>query len=256
MAAMNIDVDTHAETGATATSAPGGGEPERKDHFLQLMFFRASPTAHAPHGEVLRQRATGAFAPLRNWRSQAGDHYTLPTVTPSGPVRPDSPATDVMTDLRRIRAVTIDVAASIVEANRVMVDRGVRALFVVDDARHVAGIVTASDLLGERPMQFAHARGIRHDEVGVRDLMTPADRLEALQLRDVLAARVGDVVATLRFAGRQHALVVDDQSEPGRQTICGMFSLTQIGRRLGLPPQQVHDIARTFAEIEALIAAH
>jgi hypothetical protein len=35
-----------------------------------------------------------------------------------------------------------------------------------------------------------------------------------------------------------------------------MFSLPQIGRRLGIPPQQVHDIARTFAEIEALIAPY
>jgi CBS-domain-containing membrane protein len=132
----------------------------------------------------------------------------------------------------------------------------VRALFAVDEARQVLGVITATDLFGERPMQFAQGRGIRHDEVAVRDIMTPADRLEVLQLRDVLAARVGDVVATLRFAGRQHALVVDGQGVPGRHTICGVFSLTHIGRSLGIPAQQVHDIARTFAEIEALIASH
>jgi len=81
------------------------------------------------------------------------------------------------------------------------------------------------------------------------------DRLEVLHLDDVMTARVGDVVATLRRSGRQHALVVDT-AEGTAPVICGMFSLTQIGRRLGIPPQQVHDIARTFAEIEALIASH
>ncbi|HJU21904.1 MAG TPA: CBS domain-containing protein [Casimicrobiaceae bacterium] len=161
-----------------------------------------------------------------------------------------------MTDLKRVSAVTIDRYASIVEANRMMVARGVRALFVADETRQVLGIITATDVLGERPMQFAQARGVRYDEIAVRDIMTPAERLEVLQLSDVLIARVGDIVATLRAAGRQHALVVDPAAEPATaRTICGMFSLTQIGRRLGIPVQQVHDIARTFAEIEALIAS-
>lgn len=253
---------SHSTTGIAATvdvtTPPAHEAPEagHKDHFLQLMFFRASRARHEPPGEPLRQPTTGAFAPLRNWRAQIGEHYDLPAAAAGSPVRPDSPATEVMTDLRRISAVTVDAGASIVEANRVMVARGVRALFVVDEGRRVLGIITATDLLGERPMQFAQGRGIRHDEVAVRDIMTPADRLEVLQLRDVLAARVGDVVATLRFAGRQHALVVDGQGVPGRHTICGMFSLTQIGRSLGLPAQQLHDIARTFAEVEALIASH
>jgi len=106
-------------------------------------------------------------------------------------------------------------------------------------------------------MRFAQARGIRHGEVLVRDIMTPSDRLEILERDAVSHARVGDVVATLRFAGRQHALVVESSPEaPGNEkTIIGIFSLTQIARQLGVPPQQVHDIARTFAEIEAVIAS-
>ncbi|HEX6138118.1 MAG TPA: CBS domain-containing protein [Casimicrobiaceae bacterium] len=233
--------------------APHG--PAHKDHFLQLMFFRASRGGYESLGEPIPQR-TGDYAPLPNSRVGAGEGCDLPIPDAAYPVRLDSPATEVMTDLRRVSAVTIGPGASIVEANRGMVARSVRALFVVDETRQVLGIITATDILGERPVQFAQARGIRHDEIAVRDIMTPAERLEMLQLRDVLGARVGDVVATLRFAGRQHALVVEaDETTPGRRTISGMFSLTQIGRRLGIPAQQVHDIARTFAEIEALIAA-
>jgi hypothetical protein len=231
-------------------------EAERKDHFLQLMFFRASRIGGDPHAEPLDQHSTGEFGPLRNSRARLGQRFDLPAAPKSAPVRPDSRATDVMTDLRQFTPVTIGPDAPIAEANRAMVARGVRALFVVDDARQVLGIVTATDILGERPMQFAQARSIRHDEVVVRDIMTSADRLELLEWRDVLRARVGDVVATLRLSGRQHALVVEaDEVTPGRRTICGMFSLTQIGRRLGIPTQHVHDIARTFGEIEALIAA-
>ena len=68
---------------------------------------------------------------------------------------------------------------------------------------------------------------------------------------------MGDVVATLRLAGRQHALVVEEVADApsGQVTVRGIFSLTQIARQLGIPSQQVHDIARTFAEIEAAIGS-
>jgi hypothetical protein len=81
--------------------------------------------------------------------------------------------------------------------------------------------------------------------------MTPAPRLEALDFRDVRAAKVGHVVATLRQSGRQHALVTDPD---GR--IRGIFSATQIARQLGVDAQSVNptEIAQTFSEIEALLA--
>jgi hypothetical protein len=70
-------------------------------------------------------------------------------------------------------------------------------------------------------------------------------------------ARVGDIVATLKVAGRQHALVVEtiDEAITAQRSVCGIFSLTQIAWQLGIPPQQIHDIARTFAEIQAAIAS-
>ena len=153
--------------------------------------------------------------------------------------------------------MTIDPRASIDDVNTLMVARGVRALFVVEDARKLAGIITFTDIQGEKPLQVAAARGMRRDELTVRELMTRADRLEVLDLREVQQARVGDIVATLRAAGRQHALVAEvtgESSASGEHTVRGMFSLTQIARQLGIPPQPAHDIAKTFAEIEAAIA--
>jgi hypothetical protein len=226
-----------------------------KDNFLQLMFFQASDRSGQVAPIAARPLATGDYTPLSHTRAKPGDHYHLPVPSATARVGIDSPATEVMTDLRRVNAVTIDPDKSIVEANQAMIAHRVRALFVVVDARQVAGIITSTDILGERPIQFAQERGFRHDEIVVRDIMTPADRLEILDFRDVQGARVGDVVATLRIAGRQHALVVETDEGDRQQTVRGIFSLTQIARQLGISPQQVHDIARTFAEIEAVIAS-
>jgi CBS domain-containing protein len=259
MAARSTDPHDAPQSPATAPSHEAtAGEEGHKDHFLQLMFFQASHPSGEPRGDPHPGQLTGAFAPLRHSGTMAAGRYDLAAPGSASAVGPRSPAIEVMTDLRRVSAVTVERGLSIAEANRMMIARGVRALFVVDDARRVLGIVTATDILGERPVQFAQAREIRYDEVTAGDIMTPAERLEVLDLRDVMRARIGDIVATLRSVARQHALVAEAArgAPAGQWTICGIFSLTQIGRRLGIPPQQIHDIARTFAEIEALIASH
>jgi hypothetical protein len=229
----------------------------KDDNFLKMMFFQAghpSPVV-APHVE--RPVATGEYTPLPLGKSAPGHRYHLPLAIVATPVTLESRATEVMTDLRRVNAVTIEPDKSIDEANQAMIAHRVRALFVVDQARVVHGIITSTDILGERPVKFAQERGLRHDEIAVRDIMTPADRLEILDFHDVQGARVGDMIATLKRAGRQHALAVEASGDgPGAHcTVRGIFSLTRIAQQLGIPPQQVHDIARTFAEIEAVIAA-
>jgi hypothetical protein len=242
---------------STPASDARARDAARKDNFLQLMFFQASDRNREVAPIAARPMATGDYAPLRQSKAKPGNRYNLPLPTVAAPVRIDSPATEVMTDLRRVNAVTIDPGNSIIEANQAMIGQRVRALFVVDPTRHVLGIITSADILGETPIKFAQERGLRHHEILVRDIMTPADRLEILDFSDVQSARVGDVIATLRFAGRQHALAVEavEDGPKVQRTVCGIFSLTQIARQLGIPPQQVHDIARTFAEIEAVIAS-
>ena len=168
------------------------------------------------------------------------------------PVRMDSPALQVMTDLTRLPAALICRSAFVHEAHQAMIHRGVRMLFVTNDDRQLEGIITASDLLGERTMQAMNRYELKREELRVEHIMTTADALETIELAMVTRAEVGHVIATLQACGRQHAFVVD-RNVAGRQIICGVFSATQIARQLGAP---VHagEIARTFAEIEAVIA--
>jgi CBS domain-containing protein len=162
-----------------------------------------------------------------------------------------------MTDLTRVGAVCTRALATVREAHDAMIAHRIRALFVLSGDGGVQGIITATDVLGEKPVLRAQQRGVRHDDVLVRDVMTPAEMLETMDLQDVLRARVGDIVASLRRTGRQHALVIDTASEAASpvRTIRGIFSVTQIARQLGFAPQPGHDVPRTFAEIEAAIGA-
>lgn len=168
-------------------------------------------------------------------------------------VRADSPAIDVMTDLKLVAAATIDSETLVDVANQAMIARGVRSLLVLDATATLVGLITARDILGERPMQVVRDRGLRHDEIRVKDIMTPGAAIEVLQMTDVLRAKVGQILETLKQSGRQHALVVDQDTVSGRQMVRGVFSASQIARQLGIP-MQTAEVARTFAEIEAVIA--
>jgi CBS domain-containing protein len=156
----------------------------------------------------------------------------------------------VMTDLARTTPATIRPQAPLAGANQFMITRGVRLLLVVDDLETVLGVITATDLLGERPMLVATGRGLRRDELTVADVMTPAARVEVISFADVEGARVGHVLETLRRAGRQHALVVDGGERP---VVRGIFSLSQIARQLGVALPAGGEVARTFSEIEAAL---
>jgi signal-transduction protein with cAMP-binding, CBS, and nucleotidyltransferase domain len=163
----------------------------------------------------------------------------------------DDPALTVMTDLTRVPAVLVDPDVDIEAAMRIMIRRNVRSLFVVDVNSEILGLITATDLLGEKPVQHIQQHGGRRDDIRVRELMTPHARLEVLPMAEVVRACVGQVVATLIHASRQHAMVVEDNTD-GRQRVRGVFSATQLERQLG-QPVLAGSVAHTFAEIEAAL---
>ncbi len=186
--------------------------------------------------------------PLRQLGAGAG--FRRPTQRQAARVTAASAAAEVMTDLARVSPATIRPNAPLAGANQLMITRGVRLLLVVDEQHEsVLGVISASDILGERPMLAATGRGLRRDELTVADVMTPAEQVEVIALADVEASRVGHVVETLRRAGRQHALVVDREA-----MVRGIFSLSQIARQLGLTLAAVGETALTFSQIEAALA--
>lgn len=168
------------------------------------------------------------------------------------PITPESPAVEAMTDFTRITVVSIAATATLPEANRLMIARGVRLLLVTDDNEQVLGLITARDTLGEKPMQVIQARSCNHSEVLVKELMTPIGTIDTLTLTEVMSARVMDILETLKHQGRQHILVEDTEPMTRNPRVRGLFSATQIGRLLGVPVQGF-ELPHTFAEIEAAL---
>ena len=198
--------------------------------------------------------------PIRELGEDAG--FRRPVQAQAARVSLESPALDVMTDLSRTSPATIRPQAPVEGARQFMISRGVRLLLVTDDRETVLGVLTATDVLGEKAVRIATDRGMKRSELTVGDIMTPARQVEVIAFGDIEGARVGHVLETLRGAGRQHALVVDFDviapksliDAPVRRTMVrGILSISQLGRQLGIVLQTAGEVARTFSEIEAAL---
>jgi CBS-domain-containing membrane protein len=182
---------------------------------------------------------------------------TLPAHTQI--TRPDTPelvhlkdpAIDVMTDLSLTPAFTTTPNVVIDEALEKMIHCGVRLLLVVNPQGAVIGLITSHDIMGDKPINFTSQERIPRDKIRVGDIMVPQDEIQVLTMKDVKRANIGDIVLTLREAGRQHALVVE-QLPDNQMMVRGIFSATRIGKKLGVVIEPT-GVFQSFAELEKVL---
>jgi len=150
---------------------------------------------------------------------------------------PHAPALQAMTDFRHECPVVVAADRPIDDALHDMITIGVRALIVVEDGR-VLGLITAADLLGERPLQFLQTppcehRQCRHSDIRVEDIMTPWIGLRTLPFAWVANATIADVTEALMASEATHLVVVDEAASEGGPALRGLFSRTRMERHLG-----------------------
>ena len=161
-----------------------------------------------------------------------GVRLVSPDRDPSKSITEKDSALRVMTDLKVVTPFQIEASALIDAANDKMMACGVRLLFVNDAQGDLVGLITSKDVLGEKPLLFVTRNGGTHHDITVKDIMTPLSKLEVIPLAQVERATVGDIVEALKDCRRHHMLVL--QTQEGRNCVRGIFSITQVGRQLGV----------------------
>jgi penicillin-binding protein 1A len=75
---------------------------------------------------------------------------------------------------------------------------------------------------------------IPRSTIRVDQIMTPRDQIGAVRMDDVLDACVGDIMATLRYEGRQHAIVLDRDEDGKPRAVLSLVKA--VARHLGGNP--------------------
>lgn len=191
---------------------------------------------------------TDEYAALSHVRLRSG----TPCHTPGGLtplVHASDPALRVMTDFRDVTPVTIEPHLNLATALRKMKTAGVRLLLVPDREDNIIGIITATDVQGERPLKLSQKSGIPPNDIHVEMLMTPLDEVMAMDMMTVRNARVGHIINTLHKLEHQHLLVVEISRPGDEQIIRGLFSLSHIGRLMGQDVSAPEHAAHSLAEV-------
>ena len=189
--------------------------------------------------------------------------FLAQTQPPVGdPVTLESPALSVMTDLTKVKAATTSPATTLRQAEQLMIHQGVRMLFVVSEMPSLEGLITTTDLHGDRAMRITQQRNVRYDELSVADVMVARTAIDAIDFGLMQLATVRNVVATLKEKGRNHLLVVEGgSSEPLQRVrlvtppparVRGVISRAQVERQLGSVIEMI-EVARSFADIEQML---
>lgn len=179
------------------------------------------------------------------------DGVTLVKARPPAPGRVglDAPALSVMTDLTLVQAATVHPASTLHQAEQAMIHQGVRMLFVVTQMPDIEGLVTTTDLHGERQIWAVHERGQRYEDLCVADVMTPLASLDAVDFARLRTATVADAIAALQEHGRQHMLVVEQGDRGTPRRIRGVISSSQVVRQTGVTIDLM-PVASSFSEIK------
>jgi CBS domain-containing protein len=149
----------------------------------------------------------------------------------SGPWRValGDPARSVMTDFNEKSIVRVPPGQQVDEALEAMRHAGVRSAFVIDAERDlVLGLITAYDIMGEKPIRHLQTVGGSREDVVVSDIMDPADDWQVTHLDEVDHATVGVLLDTFAKLGRTHLPVVEGDSHKLR--LRGLFSAAKVLR--------------------------
>jgi len=142
------------------------------------------------------------------------------------------PALSVMIDFRSRSSVTVPETAPLHEALGHMKHAGVRCTFVVDEKNtSVVGMITAYDMLGEKPQQHMHFTGVSHDDVLVKDIMQKISDWRVADIKDIESSTVGDVLEIFNETGVTH-LPVMETTENNEQRLRGLLSFAKVKRLL------------------------
>jgi predicted transcriptional regulator len=153
---------------------------------------------------------------------------------------PRDPALSVMTDFRERACVTVLETAMIDEALEHMKHTGVRSAFAVHDhCDTVIGLITAYDVLSEKPLQHMQFAGTPRREVLVRDIMQRVSDWRIADIKQIERATVATVAEMFAKTGLTHVPVMETSSV-GQQRLRGLLSAAKV-KRLLLRPEPHHE---------------
>ena len=159
------------------------------------------------------------------------EHHVLGPRQEAWQVKLTDPALSVMTDFLDRSFFTVDAEDLIDDALDMMKHAGLRAAFVLDKkTEHLMGVITAYDIMGEKPLRFLQSAGFTsHRDVHVSDIMEHTKDMAFVDYGEAEKATVQSVLDILQKSMRTHLPVVE-KADGKNYRLRGLFSTAKVLR--------------------------
>lgn len=158
-------------------------------------------------------------------------------------LEPSSPASQVFIDFDHRQPMVLEQGVSVDDAAYLLRITHAKLKLVVDKKDQFRGIVSLRDIDSVKVLATASAMGVSRTDLVVKDIMTPAHRLQGISKRVLDRVSVSDLVEAMEFEGARYLMVLDETGE-----LCGMVSADEIAHRLG-KNLDVTPVAKGFNEV-------
>jgi len=164
----------------------------------------------------------------------------------------DDPASAVLNSFQYVAPATINACAFVTDALLEMKAFNEHLLLVLNDDKHMIGILTSHAIHGEQPYRIMHQRGLKHSELIVKMLMVPNEKIACLPSNAITHSKVGNIIETLKANKRHYILVIDEDTE-GKHIVTGYFSATQINKKLEKRNKEQDNQSNSILELAQLL---
>lgn len=160
-----------------------------------------------------------------------------------------SPAMDIFTDFTRQQPMMLEQNTPVDQACEIMRRTHIRSFLVIDADESFRGVISLDDLVSEKVLKKMAISRLRRDELTVDFVMTPRNRLHAVDYRKLQTATIGDVLAWMKEYGEHHMIVLEKDSD----SIRGVVSACGVARKLRTP-LVINERAVLFSDIFTAVA--
>lgn len=189
------------------------------------------------------------YHPLSTTSLKPGVTYLHP-LEPQEVVHWEDQATHAMVDFKYVKAEIIGPDAPIDSALHAIKKCSFHVLLVVDTEHRILGLISAEDLLGEKPLKVIEHRRLSRADISAHMVMIPKHDILTIDLETLRHAKVGHVVQTLRAHKQHYALVVKIDETTDTQVVRGLFSSPLISKQLGIDVMSDLSEAQSIAELQ------
>lgn len=151
-------------------------------------------------------------------------------------------ATHVIERVESSQLLMLPMSLGVVEAEKILNQSERRYAMVVDAEQQIVGVILTREIHGRQSHVIANLLQVSWQELTVGYLMTPIQRLPAISLQQTMAAKIGDIAATIQDAGSDFLLIMNETELYG--VVVSLKILAVTGESVRLYPK-----ATSFADV-------